>query len=187
MAADEVRGGSSPPGVSPNTSEGVAEITDGDSSAAALQKVDTASGDNSEPPPASPGLGQASADPAATPASGGVGQDAQEEHASDANAGNDEESDAKPEGHEADPGKYASGDIRIHLSSGIDGIMGVLVRKQNLKRMGLLEDEGSESVLRPFKSFSKKAILQEIGKRGKDSDWTEHKAILKVQPSSALP
>ena len=69
------------------------------------------------------------------------------------------------------------------MSPGIDGITGFLVRRHNLTRMGLVRDEVSGTAPLPFKAFPKKAVLQEIAKRGKDSDWTDHKAIIKVRKS----
>ncbi|CDI86721.1 hypothtetical protein, conserved, putative [Eimeria praecox] len=178
MIPDEVPGGSSAPQVLQNTIGGAAELGDEDTSAGSAHQVGAGLGEHPDPLTASKGLEDASE---CRPRVVTVGEEAMEGHCSGPNTGTDEEGGTMLAGQEARPGKYA-GDIRIHLSSGLDGIMGVLVRKQNLKRMGLLEGEGSECSLSPFKSFSKKAIIQEIGKRGKDSDWTEHKAIIKAYP-----
>lgn len=70
--------------------------------------------------------------------------------------------------------------IKFQVAPGLDGITGVLVRRQNFKRMGLLADESPDSPLLPFKIFSKKAVLQEIARKGKDSDWTDHRSIIKA-------
>ncbi|OEH78962.1 putative hypothtetical protein, conserved [Cyclospora cayetanensis] len=70
-------------------------------------------------------------------------------------------------------------DLRIQLLGGLDGIMGVMVRKQNLKRMGLLLSDGPDCRLLPFKHFPKKDVLQEIASRGNESDWTDHKTVIK--------
>ncbi|CDJ49242.1 hypothtetical protein, conserved, putative [Eimeria brunetti] len=188
MNPEEEPANCSAPPVSENISEGAAELGGEDVSTATLQRVDTATGDQPVTPMASQGLVEASAgvptdNVTIAGANSGAGQDGKEDRPTDTNLDNEEEGeDAKLQGNEADAGKYISGDVRIHISAGIDGIMGVLVRKQNLKRMGLLDNTGSESGLTPFKRFSKKAILQEIGKKGKDSDWTEHKAIIKAYP-----
>ncbi|XP_026190880.1 uncharacterized protein LOC34617411 [Cyclospora cayetanensis] len=77
-------------------------------------------------------------------------------------------------------------DLRIQLLGGLDGIMGVMVRKQNLKRMGLLLSDGPDCRLLPFKHFPKKDVLQEIASRGNESDWTDHKTVIKAYPLDKL-
>ncbi|KAL8430125.1 hypothetical protein ACSSS7_006118 [Eimeria intestinalis] len=74
----------------------------------------------------------------------------------------------------------------VSVCPGLDGVTGVLVRKCNLERMGLVLKNGVANPLVPFKTFQKKAILQDIAKRGKESDWNEHKAIIKAFPLDEL-
>lgn len=71
-------------------------------------------------------------------------------------------------------------DLSFQVSPGLDGITGLMVRRQNLKRMGLLTTNGNDGSPVAFKMFQKKAVLQEIAKRGKDSDWNDHKAVIKA-------
>ncbi|KAL8270028.1 hypothetical protein Esti_006061 [Eimeria stiedai] len=77
-------------------------------------------------------------------------------------------------------------DPSINLCPGLDGVTGVLIRKCNLERMGLALKDGATNPLVAFKTFQKKAVLQDIAKRGRDSDWNEHKAIIKAYPLEEL-
>ncbi|KAL8433640.1 hypothetical protein Efla_005279 [Eimeria flavescens] len=76
--------------------------------------------------------------------------------------------------------------LGIRVSPGLDGITGILIRKSNLKRMGLLSESEEECLLVAAKTFQKKAVLQDIARRGKESDWNDHKALIKAYPLEEL-
>lgn len=108
-----------------------------------------------------------------------------------ANLLEDGENDSGAEGKKTEPIECAQEaisncDLSIKLSPGLDGITGFSVRRQNMKRMGLVLESSSDSVPVAFKTFQKKAVLQEIAKRGKESDWNEHKAVIKAYPLEEL-
>lgn len=75
--------------------------------------------------------------------------------------------------------------MHLHLDADQDGVGRFPVKQANLKRMGLLMmDHDDKEVLVPYKIFSKSEVLQEIQKLGKDSDWSDHKPVLRVRASA---
>ncbi|CBZ54478.1 putative hypothtetical protein, conserved [Neospora caninum Liverpool] len=68
-----------------------------------------------------------------------------------------------------------------------DGVGGFAVKPSNMKSMGLLmEDPEGNEVPVPYRRFTKADVLHEIQNLGKDSDWAEHKAVLRVCPLEEL-
>ncbi|PFH35872.1 WD domain, G-beta repeat-containing protein [Besnoitia besnoiti] len=73
------------------------------------------------------------------------------------------------------------------LSPEQDGISGFPVKAENMRSMGLvLEDEYGNATPVPYKAFSKSDVLQQIQRLGKDSDWAEHKSVLRACPLETL-
>ncbi|EPT26847.1 hypothetical protein TGME49_223258 [Toxoplasma gondii ME49] len=73
------------------------------------------------------------------------------------------------------------------LMPGQDGVGGLAVKASNIKSMGLvLEGANGNEVPVPYKVFAKADVLQEIRNLGKDSDWAEHKSVLRVCPLDEL-
>ncbi|KEP67285.1 UNVERIFIED_CONTAM: hypothetical protein HHA_223258 [Hammondia hammondi] len=73
------------------------------------------------------------------------------------------------------------------LVPGQDGVGGLAVKASNVESMGLvLEGADGSKVPVPYKMFAKADVLEEIRNLGKDSDWAEHKSVLRVCPLDEL-
>ncbi|PHJ25781.1 wd g-beta repeat-containing protein [Cystoisospora suis] len=70
--------------------------------------------------------------------------------------------------------------MHLNLEADQDGVGRLTVKQANLKRMGLLVSDQDTEILVPYKIFSKNEVFQEIQKLGKDSDWSDHKAVLRM-------